>query len=119
MQGKTSNDQRIDWALITVLYKLLFVLCFNDNFCSYCIENNVVEQAQEIMQSAMKENKHFIVTSILRFLSFISSDDSVKDRLSQINVLSALFAQLSNEDKDDKKFVLSVLNDLVGKPKAV
>jgi hypothetical protein len=30
-----------------------------------------------------------------------------------------LFAQLSTEDKDDKKFVLSVLNDLVSKPKAV
>ena len=67
----------------------------------------------------MKENKHYIVTSILRFLSFISNDDSIKDKLSQINVLSALFAQLPTEDKDDKKFVLSVLNDLVSKPKAV
>ena len=34
MEGRTSNDERIDWALVTVLYKLLFVLCFNDNVCS-------------------------------------------------------------------------------------
>ena len=67
----------------------------------------------------MKENKHYVVTSILRFLSFISSDDSVKDKLSQVNILSALFAQLSTGDKDDKKFILSVLNDLVNRPKAV
>jgi len=48
----TKIDERIDWTFITAIFKLLFLLCFNDSAIEACSSASLLDTSLRIVADA-------------------------------------------------------------------
>lgn len=77
LQGEKSMlDERIDWITITAIFKLLFVLCFNEAVCSICVHSEIMDVSMRMLDKARESPQ--VVSAILKFYSFLTGIESAR-----------------------------------------
>lgn len=46
-------DERIDWPIILAIFKLLYVICFNEGACRLVGESSIIDTSLQIVESAL------------------------------------------------------------------
>ena len=115
------NRQEINsWEFIKTIIQTIFILNFDKSILDNLKYTNIVLLIEKTISRAMYEgNQNRLILECLKVWSFYSQDDTLWSQMITRSFIKALFMMLSLKDKEEKRYPLSILNDILPSPIAL
>jgi hypothetical protein len=108
-----------NWELIKTIVQSIFMLNFDSKILDILKYTNVVSLIENTISLALEEgNQNRLILECLKVCSFYSTDETMWSQMITRPFVKALFIMLALKDKDEKRYPLSILNDILSSPMA-
>ena len=108
------------WEFIKRIVQTIFMLNFDKKIMEDMKYTNVVLLIEKTISRALEEdNQNGLILECIKVCSFYSQDETLWSQMISRSFVKALFMMLALKDKDEKRYPLSVLNDILPSPIAL
>ena len=116
-ENKLSSNSISNWDIIRVFVQTIFMLNFDNKIVDEFKYTNVVALIEYTISRALEEeNQNRLILECLKVCSFYSQDESLWPQMITRPFIKSLFIMLGLKDKDEKRYPLSILNDILASP---
>ena len=115
LEGNIRNeeDHLLDWLLIGLLLKLIFVLDFSERTQKRIMVDENLRLISRVMEKSIDAKRLDIQYLSFRVISFFSRYPAFQNYIVTLPVVKTMFASLKEANGLDKKFILSILLDIM------
>jgi hypothetical protein len=106
-----------NWELVKIIVQTLFMLNFDSKIIEKLRYTNVVILVEKAISLALESgNQNRLILECLKVCSFYSQDETLWSQMITRSFIKALFIMIGLKDKDEKRYPLSILNDILASP---
>ena len=118
-EEKITHHSQPNWELIKTIVQTIFMLNFDSKIIEELRYTNVCALIERTISRALEEeNQNRLILECLKVCSFYSQDETLWPQMITRPFIKSLFIMLALKDKDEKRYPLSILNDILASPVA-
>ena len=118
-EARVSHASITNWELVKIIVQTIFMLSFDNKILEQLRYTNVIALTEKTISRALEDgSQNRLILECLKVCSFYSQDESLWSQMITRSFIKALFMMLALKDKDEKRYPLSILNDILASPTA-